>query len=162
MVALVAERFPAAPSRTPTIPSRPKTNAPSVPRGTPIAKLALVKMKQKGPVDVRGMRRARVAMQAWIVDEAFTARGYALDLSEGGAKVGGVGTRVPVGARVLLKLKLTPNAIPIVMRAQVVRYDFTEGLPTCALRFLEMAWDDAFDLSRALDHARALDDTTRR
>jgi len=152
MVALVAERVPVekAPLR---VPVRAKRVEPHVPKGTPVAKLALVKIPVKGPADLRVQKRAKVAMQAWIVDETQTARGYVLDLSEGGARVGGAGTRVPVGTRVLLKLKLTPTSVPLVVRAQVVRYDFDHGMPMCALRFLEMAWDDAFDLSRALDAA---------
>jgi hypothetical protein len=155
MVAIVAEKLPAQAPPFAPLARRRIAKDPArdehTPRPVPIGKLRLIRVPAPKIHDVREKRRARVAMQAWIVDETQSLRGYALDLSDGGARVGGVGTRIPVGARVLLKLKLEPTSVPMALRAHVVRYDFVDGIPTIALRFLEIAWDDAFDLGRAID-----------
>jgi hypothetical protein len=158
MVAIVAERLPhKAPQHAPLKLRERVKKDPSrddhTPRVMPLGKLRLINARAAKVHDLREQRRARVAMQAWIVDDTQSMRGYALDLSDGGARVGGVGTRIPVGARVVLKIKLEPTRVPIAMRAHVVRYDFVDGIPTIALRFLEVAWDDAFDIGRVIDAA---------
>jgi hypothetical protein len=156
MVALVAERLSHTAPVTVPIARRRIAKEPmrdDAKKSVPLGKLRLIQVRAPKIHDLREKKRARVAMQAWIIDETQSMRGYALDLSDGGARVGGVGTRIPVGARVLLKLKLDQTSVPITMRAHVMRYDFVDGIAVLALRFLEVAWDDAFAIGRAIDAA---------
>jgi hypothetical protein len=84
-------------------------------------------------VEARTEERVPVTLKAWLCAEAFSARGFVLDLSPHGARLGGVGFRFREGERVLLKVQLDDAATPVVVRAEVVRAD-----PVC-VRFLDGA-----------------------
>lgn len=73
-------------------------------------------------VDGRGAARRRVALPAWLVLDESSLRGYVLELSAAGARLGGMGTRLRVGERVLAKMALHPHNPPVLLRAEVVRY----------------------------------------
>src|SRR4051812_20620883 len=83
----------------------------------------VVDLTTRGPlVEGRGNGRKRVALRAWLMCPDSAARGYALDLSESGARLGGVGTRFEVGQRLLCKIELQPHEACVVVRAEVTRF----------------------------------------
>lgn len=94
--------------------------------------------KSDGPlVDARSARRVRVAQRAWLCGSDGSVRGYALDLSLEGGRFGGAGTRLPVGAGVIVKLILDEREAPLLIRAQVVRYAPALHCPELCLQFIE-------------------------
>lgn len=100
-------------------------------------------------VEGRNQLRARIALRAWICDDEGARRGYTLDLSPDGARVGGAGTRFAVGQSVLLKVVLDEAEPPAVLRAEVVRYHPGVSCPDLCLRFLPTSHvDELFRVSR--------------
>jgi hypothetical protein len=110
------------------------------------------------PLEARDKARVPVALRVWLCAEAFSARGWALDLSEHGARLGGVGVRFHAGEQVLAKIVLDDNEAPIVLKAEVVRYQPVavreSACPELCIRFTDGSLDDRFALGRFLD-ARA-------
>lgn len=103
-----------------------------------------------GCEDLRGVRRRPVALRAWLMTLDGSQRGYALDLSESGVKLGGVCSPLQPGERALCKIELRPHEEPVVVRAVVVRNDGRD----CALRFVDVNLEEWFRLARYVDDAR--------
>lgn len=95
--------------------------------------------------------RTDVAMRAWLMDGAGTQRGYIVDVSETGARISGVGMRVPVGERLVLKFQLRPGEPPRTCRVHAIRYHLDKTVPELAVQFLDLNFDDWFELARVLD-----------
>lgn len=99
----------------------------------------------------RGARKA-VALKAWCVLPERSARGFVVDLSETGARIGGVAGGFAEGQRMLFKVQLEPTEPPVICRAVVVRWHQPAGRsPELAVRFEDLAFDDWFRLARRLD-----------
>src|SRR4051794_31470961 len=64
---------------------------------------------QGGSRDDRKTLRASVALRAWLTDDDGASRGYALDLSETGARFGGMSTRHKAGDLLLAKIEIDPK-----------------------------------------------------
>lgn len=96
-------------------------------------------------VEVRADARREVSLKAWLCAEAFSARGWVLDLSEDGARLGGVGFRFTKGEAVMLKVELEAHAAPLVLKGEVVRAD-----PVC-VRFTHGSLEDHVRLAHFLD-----------
>lgn len=119
--------------------------------------------ERQQPFEVlEGRKAARkpVALRAWVMTMEGAARGYALDLSEGGCRLGGMGTRFQVGQKLLCKIELSPAEAPVVIRAHVARYHLvaaTDGYacPELCLRFSDVNLDEWFRIARFLDALRA-------
>jgi PilZ domain len=107
------------------------------------------------PVQAREKARTPVALRMWLCAEAFSARGFALDLSEHGARLGGVGVRFRPGEQVLAKILLNDDEAPLVLKAEVVRYQpvsvRASACPELCIRFTDGSLDDRFRLGRFLD-----------
>lgn len=103
-----------------------------------------------GCEEQRCARRRPVALRAWLMTLDGASRGYALDLSESGARLGGVCSRLEPGERALCKIELRPHEEPIVVRAEVIRNDGRD----CAVRFIDVNLDEWFRLARYVDDAR--------
>ena len=84
-------------------------------------------------VESRHKARTRVALASWLCSEIGSTRGYALDLSADGARFGGMGRGLAVGQRVLAKIVHDHGDAPLVLRAEIVRY---QGGDVC-VRFLD-------------------------
>ena len=109
------------------------------------------------PPQGRRTQRANVTLKAWLMSPQGSERGYALDLSETGARLGGMGRRFAVGEKALLKLMLAPDEVPVVVRAELMRFvPVAEGqLPReLAVRFLDLDLDDWFRIARFVDGRR--------
>lgn len=87
-------------------------------------------------VEARNHRRARIALRAWLCDDEGACRGYTLDLSPDGARIGGAGTRYAVGRTLLVKIVLDDAEPPVVLKAELVRYHAGITCPDLCLRFL--------------------------
>jgi hypothetical protein len=105
-------------------------------------------------VEARGEKRAAVALKAWVCGAEHSARGYALDLSQDGARFGGMGTRFEVGDEVIVKLELAAHEAPAVLKAEVVRYAPAPSCPHLCVRFREESPVD--DVFRVEQHVRFL------
>jgi hypothetical protein len=81
--------------------------------------------------EAREQPRTQVTYKAWLCAESFSARGFVLDLSNDGARLGGVGFRFTPGERVILKVVADDAQPPVVLKAEVVRAD-----PVC-VRFVD-------------------------
>lgn len=118
----------------------------------PVSATNLVKRSAAAPERIhegRNRLRARIALRAWICDDEGARRGYTLDLSPDGARVGGAGTRFTVGDRVVLKVVLDEAEPPVVLRAEVVRYHPGVSCPDLCLRFLPSCHvDELFRVAR--------------
>lgn len=109
--------------------------------------------------DTREKPRRKVALKAWLMTLDGATRGYALDLSEGGARLGGMGTHHEVGSTLLAKICLEPHESPIVVRCKVVRYSAPAGRTLAteiSVRFVDVNLDEWFRLARFLDKEAAL------
>ena len=95
----------------------------------------------------RETRRRPVALRAWLMTLEGASRGYALDLSESGARLGGVCSPLRPGERALCKIELRPHEEPVIVRAEVVRNDGRD----CAVRFFDVNLDEWFRLARYVD-----------
>jgi len=105
--------------------------------------------------DPRRVPRSDVALQAWAMKPSGTQRAYVLDLSESGARLGGISSGFVLGQGMLLKMKLGNEEGQIIMRAEAVRWHETpEGTRQLGVRFLEVPFDDWFALCRHLDSHR--------
>lgn len=114
-------------------------------------------------VEARRAERQRVALRAWLCGADGSQRGWILDLSTSGARLGGVGTRLKPGERVLCKVVLAETEAPAVLRAEVVRYAPVAAAdrwacPELCVRFL----DDGPEHERVEDYVRALGRRARR
>lgn len=99
--------------------------------------------------EARNHPRARIALRAWLCDDEGSTRGYTLDLSPDGARVGGAGTRFKVGQSLLLKVVLDDAEPPAVLRAELVRYHPGISCPDLCLRFLPTSHvDELFRVAR--------------
>lgn len=113
------------------------------PRDRPATNLVKRTAQQGGPlVDARTSPRIRVAQRAWLCGQVGSIRGYALDLSVDGGRFGGAGTRLAVGAQLIVKLVLEEREPPLVMKAEVVRYAPALHCPTLCLKFLDGPADE--------------------
>ena len=104
--------------------------------------------------DTRETPRQRVALKAWLMTLDGATRGYALYLSEGGARLGGMGTHHPVGSTLLAKICLQPHECPVVVRCEVVRYSAPKGRTLAteiSVKFVDVNLDEWFRLARFLD-----------
>ncbi len=107
-------------------------------------------------LEARNHQRARIALRAWLCDDEGAARAYTLDLSPDGARVGGAGQRFAVGQSVLLKLVLDDAEAPVVLRAEVLRYQPGVSVPDVCLRFLPTSHvDELFRVARYVAKLRA-------
>lgn len=96
-----------------------------------------------GPiVEARTAPRVRVAQRAWLCGADGSIRGYALDLSVDGGRFGGAGTRLDIGAQVIVKLVLDEREQPLVMKAEVVRYAPALHCPHLCLKFIDAPGDE--------------------
>ncbi len=110
--------------------------------------------------DTREKPRRKVALKAWLMTLDGATRGYALDLSEGGARLGGMGTHHEVGSTLFAKICLEPHESPIVVRCKVVRYSAPAGRTLAteiSVRFVDVNLDEWFRLARFLDKEAALE-----
>ena len=118
----------------------------------PVAATNLVRRGASSPervLEARNHGRARIALRAWLCDDDGSCRGYTLDLSPDGARVGGAGTRFKVGQSLLLKVVLDDAEPPAVLRAELVRYHPGISCPDLCLRFLPTSHvDELFRVSR--------------
>ncbi len=105
-------------------------------------------------VDARTSPRIRVAQRAWLCGADGSIRGYALDLSAEGGRFGGAGTRLEVGATVIVKLVLDEKEAPLTLRARVIRYAPALHCPELCMKFVEFPDDDARARLRAFIDAR--------
>jgi hypothetical protein len=105
-------------------------------------------------VDARVSPRIRVAQRAWLCGADGSIRGYALDLSVEGGRFGGAGTRLEVGATVIVKLVLDEREAPLTVRAQVVRYAPALHCPELCMKFVDFPDDDARARLRSFIDAR--------
>lgn len=99
--------------------------------------------------DRRQNHRRAGAMRAWIMSLEGASRGYALDVSETGARLGGVCSPLGLNERALCKIELRPNEEPLVVRAEIVRNDGQDA----AVRFVDLNLDEWFRLARFVDAA---------
>lgn len=111
---------------------------------------------ERSKVDARGAPRVRTAVPLWLCGDEGSARGWALELSATGARVGGVGACLAPGTRVVVKLAVAAGEAAVVLRAEVVRYAPVlahdgAACPELCLRFLDGA---AAGLAQALERAR--------
>lgn len=120
---------------------------PHVPASAPLARRARPRIAFVGADDPRTAPRKPVALKCWLMDDDGAARGYALDVSEGGARLAGVGSRYQAGQRLLCKLVLDGKEPPLVMRCKVTRASNGE----VGVRFLELGFDEWFRLGRFVD-----------
>lgn len=120
------------------------TDAHKAPRHTPRRENA------QAVVDRRQTHRRSGAMRAWIMSLEGASRGYALDVSETGARLGGVCSPLGLNERALCKIELRPNEEPLVVRAEIVRNDGQDA----AVRFVDLNLDEWFRLARFVDAAR--------
>lgn len=105
-----------------------------------------------GPlIDARTAPRLRVAQRAWLCATDGSIRGYALDLSIDGGRFGGAGTRLEVGAQLIVKLVLDEREPPLVLKAEVVRYAPALHCPQLCLKFLAAPGDERARLSAFLE-----------
>lgn len=122
------------------------------PRNSVMGATNLVNKSAASPepiVEARNRQRARIALRAWLCDDDGSTRGYTLDLSPDGARVGGAGTRFRVGQSLLLKIVLDDVEPPAVLRAELVRYHAGVSCPDLCLRFLPTSHvDELFRVSR--------------
>ena len=105
-------------------------------------------------VEARTSHRIRVAQRAWLCSADGSIRGYALDLSTEGGRFGGAGTRLEVGAQVIVKLVLDEREAPLTVRAQVIRYAPALHCPELCMKFVEFPDDDARARLRAFLDSR--------
>lgn len=134
-----------------------RSPAPAAPASVIQAVPRRVERTEVARVEDRASARHRVALQAWLCAEDASYRGYVLELSLGGARVGGVGTRLQPGERVLCKVVLSAGEAPVVLRAEVVRYALVVAgdhfaCPELCVRFL----DEGAEHERVEDYLRAL------
>lgn len=113
------------------------------------------------PREQRAKARRGVALRAWACADEGSKRGYVLDLSETGARIGGMGTSLKPGARVVLKIVLDEREPPVVVRAEIARYHVVvarsgPGCPELCARFVDVPLDEWFRIARFLD-ARAVE-----
>jgi hypothetical protein len=123
--------------------------------------------------EARRAPRRRLALPAWLCGTEGSARGYALDLSQGGARFGGVGTKLRPGDRLLAKIVLDEREAPVVLRAEVVRLALVAAAgraacPEVCVRFIDSALEEqwrrpaaAAELARLeafLERQRALEE----
>ena len=100
-------------------------------------------------IEGRNHQRARIALRAWLCDDDGSTRGYTLDLSPDGARVGGAGTRFKVGQSLLVKIVLDDAEPPAVLRAELIRYHPGISCPDLCLRFLPTSHvDELFRVAR--------------
>ncbi len=100
-------------------------------------------------IEARNHRRARIALRAWLCDDEGASRGYTLDLSPDGARVGGAGSRFAIGQSVLLKIVLDDAEPPVVLKAELVRHHPGISTPDLCLRFLPTSHvDELFRVAR--------------
>ena len=100
-------------------------------------------------IEGRNHQRARIALRAWLCDDDGSTRGYTLDLSPDGARVGGAGTRFHVGQSLLVKIVLDDAEPPAVLRAELIRYHPGISCPDLCLRFLPTSHvDELFRVAR--------------
>ncbi len=105
---------------------------------------------------VEGRRRPRVpvALRAWVCTEALSVRGFALDLTENGARFGGMGLKLKVGDAVIVKIVVDEADAPVVIKGEVVRYAPTAGAcPDVCVRFVDAPVDEHFRVARFLDRS---------
>lgn len=107
-------------------------------------------------VDARRAPRVRAASPLWLCGDAGSVRGWALELSSTGARVGGAGVALVPGARVVVKIAMPAGEASIALRAEVVRHAAVQreggvGCPEVCLRFLE---DAEAGVVQALERAR--------
>lgn len=127
---------------------------PAVPARHPVRRAERADLRV---VEPRRAERQRVALRAWLCGTDGSQRGWVLDLSTSGARLGGVGTRLQPGERVLCKLVLAAAEAPVVLRAEVVRYAPVAAAdrwacPELCVRFL----DEGPEHERVEDYVRAL------
>lgn len=107
----------------------------------------------------RAKARKLVAIRCWVCALDGSKRGYVLDLSESGARIGGVGTSLVVGTGVLLKLDLGRGEPTVALRGEVSRYHAVlarsgPGCPELCVRFVDVDVDQWFSVARFLDATR--------
>lgn len=124
------------------------SHAPTLP---PLGAVCLVPGLTRARPDARRHQRRGIALKTWVMDSTRTARGYILDMSETGARIGAVGTKFPVGTRVVVKMDLGASHAPIACEAQVVRFDMDKTQPDVCVRFLNLKFDDWFIVVRRMD-----------
>lgn len=104
--------------------------------------------------DPRHRARHEVALPCWAMKPTGTQRGYVLDISEDGARLGGISSGFVLGQGMLLKIELAPGEAAVILRAEAVRWQQSlNGGRQLAVRFLEVPFDDWFRLARFLDAA---------
>jgi hypothetical protein len=90
---------------------------------TPVARNVVKRTERDRPlVDARRAPRLRVALRAWLCGVEGSTRGYVLELSAGGARLGGMGTKHQPGDRLVAKIVLDEAEAPAVVKVEVVRY----------------------------------------
>jgi hypothetical protein len=136
VVALLAEKPQQLEPSFPRIPASAPPVAPRRPR-----------LAYSGEKDTREAARKTVALKCWLQHERGAARGYAMDLSERGARLSGVGYGFGVGTRTICKVMLDSKEPPLVLRCKVVRVEGHE----VGVEFLEVNFDDWFRIARFVD-----------
>lgn len=137
MVAVVAEK----------VAQQTQQIFPPVPSSAPMKSPRRARIAYVGCDDPRDKPRKQVALKCWLVREAESVRGWAMDVSEGGARVQGAGYRWKLGEKLLFKVVLGDREPSMIVRAKVVRV----GDNDVGLRFLEVSFDDWFRLARFCD-----------
>lgn len=151
MVAIVAERTqPLSPKARPAE-ARPNLRARSLSDQQQAPWRSPRRETPGMSLDRRETNRRRGAMRAWIMSLEGASRGYALDVSESGARLGGVCSPLGIRERALCKIELRPNEEPLVVRAEIVRNDGQDA----AVRFVDLNLDEWFRLARFVDAAPA-------
>jgi hypothetical protein len=120
---------------------------PAVPGSAPMRHPRRARIAYVGCDDPRDKPRKQVALKCWMMRDAESVRGWAMDVSETGARVQGAGYRWKVGEKILFKVVMTNTEPSMIVRAKVVRV----GDNDVGLRFLEVSFDDWFRLARFCD-----------
>ena len=147
MVAVVAETV----LRTQTVLTTQTTTAleplPAIPPSAPMRSPRRAPIAFVGSDDPRVKPRKKVALKCWVMRDEESVRGWAMDVSETGARVQGAGYRWRLGEKVLFKVFLSDDEPTMIVRGKVVRV----GDNDIGLRFLEVSFDDWFRLGRFCD-----------
>lgn len=149
MVAVVADRIQPLSKRPRSIEARPNLNAQSYVDAPKVPRHSARRERPQVSAERRETNRRSGAMRAWIMSLEGASRGYVLDVSESGARLGGVCSPLGVHERALCKIELRPNEEPLVVRAEIVRNDGQDA----AVRFVDLNLDEWFRLARFVDAA---------
>ena len=149
MVAVVADRIHPLSKRPRSVEARPNLHQHSYADAPKIPRHSVRRERPQVSAERRETNRRSGAMRAWIMSLEGASRGYALDVSESGARLGGVCSPLGVRERALCKIELRPNEEPLVVRAEIVRNDGQDA----AVRFVDLNLDEWFRLARFVDAA---------